>query len=153
MNFSTKNIIKSFFITALITISENSSAEICNKIEFAELESFSKDELLSMRCKYYDLMLATINKAYISLKTGTGEHEIYQNISMKCADEQRRMDRILINKHKIPSKDVDLHNISQKESENIDAAIKILDRMAPKEDSTSNDLIGKIIYMCSTLSK
>ena len=74
----------------LMLVAMPARAEGCQKLEFAELDSLPKAELLAMRCEYAttsDLLLGT-GKA--------GRDKISQ-----CEDQIERMDRILIRKYKI----------------------------------------------------
>lgn len=65
-------------------------AEPCAKLEFAELDSLPKEELLRMRCQYLDQMLDP------GLNIGTRWGLAVAN---RCATETGRMDRILARKY------------------------------------------------------
>lgn len=107
-------------LAVLILFSENSLAEVCQKLEFAELDSFAKDELLQVRCEYrrqgrvYLLNLSDIQT------------------SVRCSDEQMRIDRILSKKLGLTPEGA-LFNIDTPEGKAQDLSMQI-ENMCKKMD-------------------
>jgi hypothetical protein len=79
-------------------------SEICQKLEFAELESLSKEELLRLRCDYYDNELQAIDLEYKSVISG--KNGVYwESASTRCDEELTRMDRVLTKKLNLKPRD------------------------------------------------
>ncbi len=74
----------------LALVTATAQADPCAKLEFAELESMPKEDLLKMRCEYTQKML---------------DPELYKagnwglNVANRCATESSRMDRIIGRKY------------------------------------------------------
>lgn len=64
-------------------------AGTCDHLEFAELDAMDKQELLAMRCQYFDDWL-----------TYLGAGDVRTN--RRCSDEFERMDRVLGRKLALP---------------------------------------------------
>jgi hypothetical protein len=97
-----------FSITLLIINTTNISAEVCQKLEFSELESISKEELLRMRCSYLHNATQFISAAPEVLQSGSGtshqnsiESDRYENESNNCMAEIIRLDRIIVKRYNL----------------------------------------------------
>lgn len=64
-------------------LAAGAQGEPCAKLEFAELDSMPKEELLQMRCDYERQFLAGY---------------------MRCSDEVSRMDRVIARKYQLKNK-------------------------------------------------
>lgn len=86
------------------------SAEVCEKIEFSELESFSKKELTDTYCKHLNNITNVINNGTKKIVTGEMDVTIFLNFvsasTASCVDEQKRIKRILQKKYKLQDKEL-----------------------------------------------
>ncbi len=71
------------------------SAAPCPRLEYAEMDAMSTDDLLTLRCEYSATMYEIVSK----VNTGSVREGIYfLNLSEQCAQEANRMDRLLARK-------------------------------------------------------
>jgi hypothetical protein len=94
-----------YFLIIFLYYPVKVSSEICQKLEFAELDSLPKEELLRLRCDYYKEELQAINNQYESVFSGKSGGRGYESVSVRCGEEQTRMERILIKKYNLKPKD------------------------------------------------
>jgi hypothetical protein len=71
----------------------------CRPLEFVELDSLARDDLLAMRCQYYD--------DWRSLMPGLSDANLRNAQAVlrsmnRCSEELTRIDRILARKYSIP---------------------------------------------------
>jgi len=85
--------IATIFMTSAVFAETSSS---CPTIEFAELNSMSKEELLRERCAYDDA-----KSAYLSAAPSSRNPMGLLRETERCAREGARMDRILAQKYKL----------------------------------------------------
>lgn len=78
----------------------------CARLEFAELESLTPEQLLRMRCEYYGSMLEATNAASAASRTSMAAANAMLTRSNGCAVEVSRMDRILARKIPINGSEV-----------------------------------------------
>lgn len=74
------------------------AAQTCTRLEFAELDSLPKEELLQMRCRYDARMIDP-------KLLGAGQYGAAE--AQKCAEEAVRMDRIIARKYQLKNKGAD----------------------------------------------
>ena len=79
----------------LALVTATAQADPCAKLEFAELDSMPKEELLRLRCEYNQQMLDP--NLLQAGKWGL-------NVANRCADESARMDRIIARKYQLKNK-------------------------------------------------
>lgn len=83
---------------AALLLAGAACAEPCAKLEFAELDSLPKDDLLRMRCEYNQQMLDPQ-----LLKAGS----YGLGVANRCAAETGRMDRLIARKYQLKNKGSD----------------------------------------------
>jgi hypothetical protein len=80
-------------IVGLMVLSSTAGAT-CTKLEFAELDSMSKDELVKMRCKYEKESDAPHHP-----EAGLAVHTRELDALIYCNEQIQRMNRILLRKY------------------------------------------------------
>lgn len=75
----------------LLLAAASAQGQICQRLEFAELESLSKEELLKIRCDYQK---TAFDPAMLQNRAGLA-------VANRCASETERMDRILARKYQL----------------------------------------------------
>jgi len=71
----------------------NAVAEICPKLEFAELDSMPREELLEVHCRHGDA----------ALRLAASNSQQNMRLATKCAEEADRTERILARKYGVKS--------------------------------------------------
>jgi hypothetical protein len=71
----------------LAAVASSAGAQTCRKLEFAEIDSLSKDQLLTMRCQYADAL---------------NDRRVGVNDAVRCASELPRFDRVIARKNALP---------------------------------------------------
>lgn len=88
---------------ALVLLAASTAAGAqCTRLEFAELESLTPDQLLRMRCDYQIAMYQAIDSASQASKSSTLAANAVLARGNACAVEIGRMDRILARTLNIP---------------------------------------------------
>src|SRR4029077_11088108 len=83
-----------FLFLCLALLSTLANAAVCPKLEYVELDSLSREELLEMHCQYRADMM--------HLATG-GPSAVNFNLADRCAEEMSRTERIVARKYAIKS--------------------------------------------------
>lgn len=83
------------------------AALACEKLEFAELDSMKREQLLRMRCEYRDEMFRWVDIAGAQARSGRSvtAAQVDLNRGNRCAQELDRLDRILGRKYAIQGDD------------------------------------------------
>jgi hypothetical protein len=82
-----------YLTLCLVVLSAAAHADVCYKLEYAELDSLPREELLQIHCQYRDDM----QKFAASGSTAN------MNLANKCAEELNRSERILARKYGLKS--------------------------------------------------
>lgn len=89
--------IRRSLILLAIGLASTVQAQVCQRLEFAEMEAMDREDLLALRCEYRrDMLTAPAAGRY-----GTAA-------ANRCAQELSRMDRILGRKYGLETKGNDL---------------------------------------------
>ncbi len=101
---------KRLAVIVLMLISSSVPAAICPTLEFAEIASFSKEELLRIRCEYHTKGMDFMDTMTMDNSTSRrlNENEARLELVMQCSADVRRMDRVLARSYKLTEQGLDL---------------------------------------------